>query len=97
MKTKHNLIENKEIEHALIILAESRLTNREKQSLRLISIKKHESITKLVEELVIHLNCSESAVWNILRSLSKLNLIERDQGSLKVTKIGNTILGVKND
>ncbi|RLJ07026.1 MAG: hypothetical protein DRP13_04460 [Candidatus Aenigmatarchaeota archaeon] len=60
----------------LIALARERLTKKQKLILRYLR-DNHENITvtSLVPVLSEKLNCSESAVWNNLRSLRKASLV----------------------
>ena len=100
MKTKkHNLIENKEaIKQAFEALAQCKLTNKEKQTLNFFSKRKLAvNTTQLAKELTIYLNCKESTVWSVLRSLRKLRLIDDAKGFLEISNEGNIAIGGKDD
>ena len=99
MKTKHNLIENKEaIKQAFVKLAECKLNLKEKQTLLFISNNKTKlPISILVKRLCVNLNCSDSTAWSVIRFLRKLILIHSDKGILELTPEGRLLVGGKND
>ena len=86
-----------ELIKALQLLAEERLTAKQKNILGYISeISEPITVTRLVQTLTDVLHCSESAIWNNLRPLKKAGILSYGDANskgipVKMTKIGRVI------
>lgn len=75
-------------------LAISQLSRRQKKTLEIVSNNGFNSnATRLINALSEQLECSPSTVWNILRSLYKLGLIDCGTKEAKGRKLELTALG----
>ncbi len=65
------------IQNTLISLAKEKLTKKQKSVILLLSILNinNSNATKIVDNISLKLNCSKSTIWNIMRSLKKLGII----------------------
>ena len=68
----------------LIRITKSSLTDKQFKTLELVETLPDRKATKLDKELRERIGCSQSTVWNILRSLRSLKLIEYNKNTSKV-------------
>ncbi|MEK6893844.1 MAG: HTH domain-containing protein [Nanoarchaeota archaeon] len=93
---KRHLRHNESIKQAFVKLAECKLTLKEKHVLQMLSSKNNTlKSTEIAKEIKLRLNCSESTVWNIIKSLRNLRLIRND--CLEISIEGKLITRGKND
>ncbi|HLC71415.1 MAG TPA: HTH domain-containing protein, partial [Candidatus Nanoarchaeia archaeon] len=75
-------------------LCKERLTQKQKQILEYISSNQEEiTITKLVDKLTVVLHCSHSTLWNNIRQLKRMEILQSHaKGSpIEITLIGKYI------
>jgi biotin operon repressor len=93
---KHG-IERSELVRALQHMAKERLTTKQRQILLFLSeLGGHVPITRLVEMVREVLHCSETAVWNNVRQLQRMEVIQCGDQNKKgmpvtLTKIGKIL------
>ena len=81
----------------LLNLSKERLNQKQKKILfHLNKTEEKSNVTNLVCKLSTELNCSKSALWNNLKSLKKLGLLDYSSLSnkglpVKLTKVGRLI------
>lgn len=86
-----------ELVNTLQLLAQERLTAKQKKILEYVStLSDPVTVTKLVHTLTDVLHCSPSAVWNNLRPLKKARILEygdvRRKGlAVEITQIGKLL------
>lgn len=86
--------ELKSLKRGLIYLALAKLTKKQKETLLIISKSESEiNATNLVINVSKNLNCSQSTVWNNLRSLRNFGLIECGCKQIKGQKVVLTTAG----
>ena len=102
LKSKNPAIEVSILASGLRKLVMSQLSGRQVSALEIISRNGFDlSATRLIASLAEQLECSNSTVWNVLRSLYKLGLIEcgtkEDKGrKLELTRLGEFLTGGGN-
>jgi len=102
LKSKNPAIEVSILASGLRKLVMSQLSGRQVSALEIISRNGFDlSATRLIASLAEQLECSNSTVWNVLRSLYKLGLIEcgtkEDKGrKLELTRLGEFLIGGRN-
>ncbi|MBI2112209.1 hypothetical protein HYT52_01605 [Candidatus Woesearchaeota archaeon] len=86
-----------ELVKTLQLLAEERLTAKQKKILEYVSVMSDSvTVTSLVHTLTDVLRCSQSAVWNNLRPLKKAGILSYGDANrkgipVKMTQIGRVI------
>ena len=102
LKFKNQAIKSNVLVNGLRKLAINQLSRKQISALEIISRNGFDlSATRLIASLAEQLECSNSTVWNVLRSLYKLGLIEcgpkGDKGrKLELTRLGDFLTGGGN-
>ena len=94
LKTKNQSLEINPLSGGLRQLALSRLSRKQVIALEVIKENGFDAnATRLINFLSEQLSCSNSTVWNVLRALSRLKLIECGTKDNKGKKLELTVLG----
>ena len=101
LTTQLSKSENNDVLNSLSSIVVDNLSSRQKKVLLLV-IEEQEAIsaTKFIQKIVIGADCSESTLWNVVRSLKKQGLVDfaNGTGSIQLTVVGKIIAEkAKND
>ena len=93
-KNKFSDGEIKQLQDTLVCLAELKLNKKQKRVLLILNNNSLEkNATKITKEISLEIKCSQSTIWNILRSLKNYGFIQCGNKSNKRQNIVLTASG----